>query len=69
MIWTVVLVVLLSGQPTEMRFATEANVCLALDVTSLGSITMLDGEIYFPVHGWCEPPDPCECVDTQEASS
>ena len=61
MLWTVVLVVLLAGEPTEFRFATDAEVCLALDSTSLGTIQSPEGEIHYPIAGWCEPPDPCGC--------
>lgn len=64
--WIVVLV-LLNG--TEMQFEAVPETCLAIDrQENLGHVLMPDGTMEFPVSGYCLPPDPCECVDTQEAS-
>ena len=67
LIWTVVLVM---SSGLEMQFEASPELCIAVDrQENPGHYLMPDGTMEFPVTGYCLPPDPCECVDTQEASS
>lgn len=65
--WIIILV-MLNG--IEMEIEASPELCLAIETQdNLGHVLMPDGSMEFPVRGYCVPPDPCGCVESEEASS